>query len=801
MKLFRSEAVPLKRCVPALFSFIALSSLFVFPADARRWTTRDTVEMSRAIGQPRFSPDGAHFCVTSSRGVISTNEIESTIWCFDSDKVKKFCASVSGATKANVCSVADSIVKISAPTLDETGYATTISNLKWAQNSDKFYFLARGRKAERRLFSYDLKTHQSHQLSFDGSDVSAFDLSNDAIVFVDSKLPDPADLYQAGPGSDVPDIVRGGGVSSTELMFPNLGKLRYGLERRRLCSVVDGKPVPLFESDSRQEITFLSLEPTVLISPDARYAVYRAQVESIPASWEKFQTRSKDYHPFKADNPSAFPAAHSKVLRPEQICIVELKSGKSRILIDAPLGVDAGYHEDDLTIVWSPDGKRVVIANTFFPPPKDSSSANFRSRPCIVVANTEGSLEFVAELDATDKEHIPVWDLHWDKSGSAVEIEGNGFLQRFERGASADRGGGALWSVGARTKAAAVDSSRKDFEVLTLQRLNRRPTVVACLAEAGKSIDQLLEGNKFLTILDPDPQLTDVELGDVSVYKWTDAEGRECVGGLVKPPDFKPGVRYPLLLQTHSFNQYEFFSCGASATGFPGRAAAARGMIVLQCGEPRRGSKYRGTTQEAEKDGRGCYVAAIERLAREGLIDPTKVGIIGWSRTGWYVLDTLINEPRYFRAATLADANSSSYGEYLRNVDFSNNGSNYLDTDYSKKPFGEGLKVWIDQASGFNLDKIHAPILVEYDNPYGLLDWSTYPVLRMLGKPVDLLYFRDGTHTESKPKLAFVAMETNLDWFDFWLNNHEDSSAPAKVEQYQRWRGLRQLQEKLSSTN
>lgn len=790
----------------AYLSFVSLWFLFVFPVDARPWTTRDTVEMSRAIGQPRFSPDGAHFCVTASRGVISTNEIESTIWCFDVNEVKRFCANARGVDIANPGSVAHAIVKISAPTVDETGYATTISNLRWAKNSEKFYYLARGRNAERRLFSYDLKRHQCRQLSFDGRDVSAFDLSDDMIVFVDSKWPDPAQLYQAGPGPDVAEVVRGGGLSSSELMFPNLGKLRYGLERKRLCYVAEGgkgdhaKPVVLMDSDSRSEITFLSFEPTVVISPDARYVVYRAQVQSIPTAWENFETRSKDYPPFKADKSSLSHVAASKVFRPEQICIVDLKTGKSRILIDAPLGRDGGYHEDDLSILWSSDSKRVVVANTFFPPQKDSSVTRFRSRPCIVLANIDGPLECVAELDAAEKEHIPIWDLHWDKSGAAIEIEGNGFLQKFERNASAFASGGTLWIAAPGTKAAALDSSRNDLQVLTLQSTNRRPTVVACLA-AEKFIEQLIEENKFLTILDPDPQLKDVDLGDVSVYKWADAEGRECVGGLAKPPDFKPGVRYPLLLQTHSFNQFEFFSCGASPTGFPGRAAAARGMIVLQCGEPRRGSKYRGTTQEAEKDGRGCYVAAIEKLASQGLIDPAKVGIIGWSRTGWYVLDTLINEPKYFRAATLADANSSSYGEYLRNLDFSNNGSNYLDTDYSKKPFGEGLKVWIDRASGFNLDKVHAPVLVEYDNPYGLLDWSTYPVLRMLGKPVDLLYFRDGTHTESKPKLAFVSMETNLDWFDFWLNNHEDSSDPSKVEQYQRWRELRQLQEKLSSVH
>ena len=49
------------------------------------------------------------------------------------------------------------------------------------------------------------------------------------------------------------------------------------------------------------------------------------------------------------------------------------------------------------------------------------------------------------------------------------------------------------------------------------------------------------------------------------------------------------------------------------------------------------------------------YVAAIEQLDAEGLIDPHKVGIIGFSWTGWYVLNTLLHATKYFAAATLAE--------------------------------------------------------------------------------------------------------------------------------------------------
>lgn len=42
-------------------------------------------------------------------------------------------------------------------------------------------------------------------------------------------------------------------------------------------------------------------------------------------------------------------------------------------------------------------------------------------------------------------------------------------------------------------------------------------------------------------IWDPNPQLKDIQLADVSIYKWKDTEGREWEGGLHKPANFQPG--------------------------------------------------------------------------------------------------------------------------------------------------------------------------------------------------------------------------------------------------------------------
>jgi hypothetical protein len=63
-------------------------------------------------------------------------------------------------------------------------------------------------------------------------------------------------------------------------------------------------------------------------------------------------------------------------------------------------------------------------------------------------------------------------------------------------------------------------------------------------------------------------------------------------------------------------------------------------------------------------------------------------------------------------------------------------------------------------------------------------------MMKRLGKPVDMVVFLDGVHLLEKPWNRLISQGGNVDWFDFWLNGHED---PAKADQYKRWRDLRAL--------
>jgi dienelactone hydrolase len=190
------------------------------------------------------------------------------------------------------------------------------------------------------------------------------------------------------------------------------------------------------------------------------------------------------------------------------------------------------------------------------------------------------------------------------------------------------------------------------------------------------------------------------------------------------------------------------------------------------------------------------YVAAIRKLDAEGLIDPHRVGIIGFSRTGWYVLDSLLHAKEYFVAATLAECTYISFGEYTLNADYGGPGrSKSIAAGIGAEPFGEGLQKWNAESAGFNTDKINVPVLYQASSPVALIySWDMYALMRLQNKPVELLYFRNGEHVMTKPLEILVSQEMNVDWYDFWLNGHEDPDR-TKAEQYVRWRELRKLRE------
>jgi hypothetical protein len=247
-----------------------------------------------------------------------------------------------------------------------------------------------------------------------------------------------------------------------------------------------------------------------------------------------------------------------------------------------------------------------------------------------------------------------------------------------------------------------------------------------------------------------------------------------------------------LVVQTHGLEPHTFLVDGPSATGYAARAFAAHDILVLQVDEANK--KLRGTEESAL--GAAGYRSAVEQLVREGHVDPAKVGIIAWSHFGPSVMEGLIDQPRAYAAATVAEGSNNSYGEYLMNIDYMGKEREQMfAAQFGAKPFGEGLKKWLERSPYFRAEHICTPILMDFNSPAALVyGWDAYAVLRAQHKPVDLFYIRNGDHALVKPWQRLAEQGMSVDWYDYWLNGRVDSD-PKKVDQYKRWDGLKELQQ------
>jgi dipeptidyl aminopeptidase/acylaminoacyl peptidase len=304
------------------------------------------------------------------------------------------------------------------------------------------------------------------------------------------------------------------------------------------------------------------------------------------------------------------------------------------------------------------------------------------------------------------------------------------------------------------------------------------------------------------------PQFSRLTIAPAMKLDWQTSTGYAVHGLLFVPPDYVRGTRYPLVIQTKPTTGQ--FVCDSGQDHYPSFAPqpiANAGMMYLI----RNGSEsideeianapkgYPGGIGEAAFH-MDVWDSAVARLTADGMVDPEKVGIIGFSRSGWYTEFILSHSKTRYRAATVADNVQYSLGEYwLLHSDSTIRG---WETVYGGPPYGSTLPNWVRYSISFNIDKIHTPLLME-EMGYGIADdneqrpplnlvqnYELFTGLNRLGRAVELYYYPYEQHQPDHPQARLESLQRNVDWYGFWLLGSEREK-PEDGEQYARWRLLR----------
>lgn len=293
----------------------------------------------------------------------------------------------------------------------------------------------------------------------------------------------------------------------------------------------------------------------------------------------------------------------------------------------------------------------------------------------------------------------------------------------------------------------------------------------------------------FLT--DLNPEFRDIELGQVERLEWKNKYGSQCAGLLIKPVGFQAGTRYPMVFLA-AYTADDFISDAPhSTTAYAPQSLANAGFVVVLAHYPADNKVPQGEfpgEMSFAYNWMSMVESVVDMLATENVVDPTKVGIGGFSRTSWLTDFVLTHSNHKFLAASSADSGIYNYGTY-----FSSNSSEDMkgdETQLGGPPYADTLTDWLTYAPPFNADKVNAAVLMEYTGKaeHG---FEFFVALSRLRKAVEFYRYPHGQHPLDTPSERVASLQRNVDWFRFWLQGYERPN-PEDREQYTRWRALRE---------
>lgn len=463
----------------------------------------------------------------------------------------------------------------------------------------------------------------------------------------------------------------------------------------------------------------------------------------------------------------------------QQMFVLTVDSGHVTPLWNVPFVVGRAP-----VVRWSPDSQTVLLGPSLLPR-RPSSGSHAQEATSLVEVNVSTGDYLTLPVSGVDK--ASVLSARWVQP-DAISLN-VGSERRYLRRNS------GRWKSDARVRTGSKD---RQLRLEVREGLNSPPVLYV--------VDERSKRAKVL--LDPNPDLLkDFKLARVELIGGYADAGWPWAGRLYYPVDFQPGRRYPLVIQCTRNNEghgYSLYGIGNPGLGpsysiYAAQVLANRNIAVLQLEsiESRRlidGADQPGvfgTPREAEIQSR-MYEIAIDYLSGRGIADPSKVGLAGFSRSGWHVEYALTHSAFKYAAAVASDNMDGSYVQEMLGGLIGRSQHN------GAPPSGAGLQQWFARAPGFNADKVSAPLrLVVESLPEGVLfHWEMFSQLKRAAKPVELFVAPDihyGSHNVQNPRQLLAIKEGAVDWFDFWLNHHEDAD-PAKQAQYERWRELLELQ-------
>jgi len=423
------------------------------------------------------------------------------------------------------------------------------------------------------------------------------------------------------------------------------------------------------------------------------------------------------------------------------------------------------------SVVWAPDGQSFYAVNDFTTHPK--------------YLETSTTEVWLFEL-ASGKESLV--ELDWDRGLEAQapgEAGFDGILTALPDGfltllADGVRPRAARYArVGGEWRRAFLEGAQATNLFALRAGFARGTNAVAYLHSAADTPPQLFLASLNQTKLESPRQLGDLNpnwkdkpKARVETVHWKGARGDSVEGLLYYPYDYQSAARRPLVLVIHGGPFWADFDAWRESWHFAIQPHCERGAFVLRVNY-HGSSSYGREFAESIAGGTQYYdlpVEDIERgvdaLVERGLVDPDKVGTLGWSNGAILTLALLTRNPGRYKAAA---AGAGGF-EWIADTSITSFGQSFNDYYFGKMPW-EDPELYLRVAPYYQADRITTPLLIFHGDADTSVPvhhgWMQFRALQQRTKtPVRFVIFPGEEHALKKLSNMRRKIEEELAWFE-----------------------------------
>ena len=268
--------------------------------------------------------------------------------------------------------------------------------------------------------------------------------------------------------------------------------------------------------------------------------------------------------------------------------------------------------------------------------------------------------------------------------------------------------------------------------------------------------------------------MSELQLATTEDFQSKSKDGTDVRGLVVKPAGHKAGTKYPTLLMIHGGPNAQ----DEHAFSFDREWLAANGYVVLAVNY--RGSSGRGNAwQKAIHGDWGNLevvdlLGAVDEAVKQGIADPNRLGIGGWSYGAISTNYTIATDTR-FKAAISGAGSSMQFTMYGMD-------QYIIQYDQEMGPPWKNKDAWMKVSYPFfNADRIKTPTLFmggekDFNVPIAGSE-QMYQALKSLGVDTQLVIYPGQFHGLSIPSYERDRLQRYLNWFNKYLQPSAPSTA------------------------